>query len=294
MTCRTISSSVAAGEVIHENPMMFMAPLSMSASCAAKDDVAGKYAKKLGLCQCVMPAHATRMPAGMRLRTRNEAYLGYEAMEGSMYNTPLCCSIYRCSPVFKHSLSLGGLKGIHQVLYYQQPYCLSPSVMRAQCHVCFSDCPVWARLALGLPVGHTWHDLFMYIPHNDTHVFASLWGMRWQQLRQVAGSHLRPNGEALHGLVVVADVVYHLLAVAPELKIDSHCQPTSLAQASVRARGYCREVSATDLRNAHGMLEVGVRLGREGRAAAHRTVQSIQQPAPQGHPDTPPCEACPS
>ena len=38
--------------------------------------------------------------------------LDYKVMEGSLYNTPPCWSIYVCSLVFKHLLAAGGLKGV--------------------------------------------------------------------------------------------------------------------------------------------------------------------------------------
>ena len=52
----TVSSSVAAGEPLQRKPMTLRAPLSMSPSMAGKLLLAGKYAKKLGDCQCVNPA----------------------------------------------------------------------------------------------------------------------------------------------------------------------------------------------------------------------------------------------
>ena len=55
---RTVSSSVAAGLPIQEKPMTLKAPLSISPSSPGKLELAGKYAKKLGLCQWVMPAYA--------------------------------------------------------------------------------------------------------------------------------------------------------------------------------------------------------------------------------------------
>ena len=53
---RTVSSSVVAGLPIQEKPMTLNAPLSISPSSPGKLEFAGKYAKKFGLCQCVMPA----------------------------------------------------------------------------------------------------------------------------------------------------------------------------------------------------------------------------------------------
>lgn len=38
--------------------------------------------------------------------------LDYKVMEGSLYNTPPCWSIYVCGLVFKHLLAAGGLKGV--------------------------------------------------------------------------------------------------------------------------------------------------------------------------------------
>lgn len=38
--------------------------------------------------------------------------LDYKVMEGSLYNTPPCWSIYVCGLVFKHLLAAGGLLGV--------------------------------------------------------------------------------------------------------------------------------------------------------------------------------------
>ena len=38
--------------------------------------------------------------------------LDYKIMEGSLYNTPPCWSIYVCGLVFKHLLAAGGLEGV--------------------------------------------------------------------------------------------------------------------------------------------------------------------------------------
>ena len=38
--------------------------------------------------------------------------LNYKEMEGSLYNTPPCWSIYVCGLVFKHLLGAGGLPGV--------------------------------------------------------------------------------------------------------------------------------------------------------------------------------------
>lgn len=38
--------------------------------------------------------------------------LDYKVMEGSLYNTPPCWSIYVCGLVFKHLLAAGGLPGV--------------------------------------------------------------------------------------------------------------------------------------------------------------------------------------
>ena len=38
--------------------------------------------------------------------------LDYKVMEGSLYNTPPCWSIYVCGLVFKHLLAAGGLEGV--------------------------------------------------------------------------------------------------------------------------------------------------------------------------------------
>lgn len=38
--------------------------------------------------------------------------LDFKEMEGSMYNTPPCWSIYVCGLVFKHLLAAGGLPGV--------------------------------------------------------------------------------------------------------------------------------------------------------------------------------------
>ena len=51
-------------------------------------------------------------------RLETPGVLDYKTMEGSVYNTPPCWSIYMCGLVFKHFLSLGGLEGVHQVLFY--------------------------------------------------------------------------------------------------------------------------------------------------------------------------------
>ncbi len=42
----------------------------------------------------------------LRCRPETPAVLDYKVMEGSLYNTPPCWSIYVCGLVFKHMLAL--------------------------------------------------------------------------------------------------------------------------------------------------------------------------------------------
>lgn len=56
MSIATCSSSVAAGEPIHEKPMTLRAAESISPSMPGAEEFAGKYPKKDGDCQCVTPA----------------------------------------------------------------------------------------------------------------------------------------------------------------------------------------------------------------------------------------------
>ncbi|KAK9841017.1 hypothetical protein WJX81_005886 [Elliptochloris bilobata] len=45
-------------------------------------------------------------------RPETPAVLDYKVMEGSLYNTPPCWSIYVCGLVFKHMLAMGGLEAV--------------------------------------------------------------------------------------------------------------------------------------------------------------------------------------
>ena len=45
-------------------------------------------------------------------RPETPVTLDYKIMEGSLYNTPPCWSIYVCGLVFKHLLNSGGLEGV--------------------------------------------------------------------------------------------------------------------------------------------------------------------------------------
>ena len=56
----TVSRSVAAGQPRHEKPIMLSAADIISPKIPGKLLLAGKYAKKLGLCQCVTPARRYR------------------------------------------------------------------------------------------------------------------------------------------------------------------------------------------------------------------------------------------
>ena len=47
-----------------------------------------------------------------RCRPETPVTLDYKIMEGSLYNTPPCWSIYVCGLVFKHLLGCGGLEGV--------------------------------------------------------------------------------------------------------------------------------------------------------------------------------------
>ena len=49
---------MVAGDPIQQKPTVLRAELNISPSMAGKLELEGKYAKKLGLCQCVMPAHS--------------------------------------------------------------------------------------------------------------------------------------------------------------------------------------------------------------------------------------------
>lgn len=56
-----------------------------------------------------MPADGNRpsgCDASLRCRPETPAVLDYKVMEGSLYNTPPCWSIYVCGLVFKHMLAL--------------------------------------------------------------------------------------------------------------------------------------------------------------------------------------------
>ncbi len=50
--------------------------------------------------------------AAFACRPETPVTLDYKVMEGSLYNTPPCWSIYVCGLVFKHLLAAGGLKGV--------------------------------------------------------------------------------------------------------------------------------------------------------------------------------------
>ena len=54
--------------------------------------------------------HRRALSAGCRPDT--PVTLNYKEMEGSMYNTPPCWSIYVCGLVFKHLLGAGGLPAV--------------------------------------------------------------------------------------------------------------------------------------------------------------------------------------
>ena len=56
----TVSSSVMAGEQIQLNAAALKAPLYMSPIMASKDELQGKKAMNLGLCQWVRPGMMTR------------------------------------------------------------------------------------------------------------------------------------------------------------------------------------------------------------------------------------------
>lgn len=47
-----------------------------------------------------------------RARPETPAIMDYKVMEGSLYNTPPCWSIYICGLVFKHMRSIGGIEAI--------------------------------------------------------------------------------------------------------------------------------------------------------------------------------------
>ena len=47
-----------------------------------------------------------------KARPETPAILDYKVMEGSLYNTPPCWSIYICGLVFKHMLAMGGIEAI--------------------------------------------------------------------------------------------------------------------------------------------------------------------------------------
>lgn len=47
-----------------------------------------------------------------KARPETPAILDYKVMEGSLYNTPPCWSIYICGLVFKHMRSIGGIEAI--------------------------------------------------------------------------------------------------------------------------------------------------------------------------------------
>lgn len=47
-------------------------------------------------------------------REETPAILDYKKMEGSLYNTPPCWTIYMCGLVFDHMLQDGGLDKMHK------------------------------------------------------------------------------------------------------------------------------------------------------------------------------------
>ncbi len=47
-------------------------------------------------------------------REETPAILDYKTMEGSLYNTPPCWTIYMCGLVFDHMLQNGGLDKMHE------------------------------------------------------------------------------------------------------------------------------------------------------------------------------------
>ncbi len=53
-----------------------------------------------------------RISCRLSCRTDTPVTLDYKIMEGSLYNTPPCWSIYVCGLVFKHLLAAGGLPGV--------------------------------------------------------------------------------------------------------------------------------------------------------------------------------------
>lgn len=50
----------------------------------------------------------------LECRVETPAILDYKTMEGSLYNTPPCWTIYMCGLVFDHMLKTGGLEAMHQ------------------------------------------------------------------------------------------------------------------------------------------------------------------------------------
>lgn len=46
-------------------------------------------------------------------RPETPAILDYKVMDGSLYNTPPCWTIYMCGLVFSHMLRSGGLASMH-------------------------------------------------------------------------------------------------------------------------------------------------------------------------------------
>lgn len=47
-------------------------------------------------------------------RPETPAILDYKTMEGSLYNTPPCWTIYMCGLVFSHMLKNGGIEAMHK------------------------------------------------------------------------------------------------------------------------------------------------------------------------------------
>jgi len=65
------------------------------------------------MCFCVEAIEQQRLMGGLHCgRPETPVTLNFKEMEGSLYNTPPCWSIYVCGLVFKHLLAAGGLPAV--------------------------------------------------------------------------------------------------------------------------------------------------------------------------------------
>ena len=82
--------------------------------CVCPDSAAWAVRERLlveTMADCVHLGWIERAVCAAR-RADTPVTLDYKVMEGSLYNTPPCWSIYICGLVFKHLLAAGGLQGV--------------------------------------------------------------------------------------------------------------------------------------------------------------------------------------